>query len=102
MSNLTRFFMSLEDKETAWRKDVFNNVLKFGKNIFVVDTCFTPDTNAWETGIKKNDESWIIVEEYETRTLAEKGHKNWVNKLKKNPKIKLNQCRTSEEWFFGD
>ena len=55
----------------------------------VIDTCCAPDTGTWETGIQKAGMEWVIVEQYETRTAAAKGHADWVAKIKKNPKLKL-------------
>ena len=69
--------------DTVDRSDVFN--IKIGE--VTIDTVVGFDTGIWETGIKRGE--WVIVEQYETRKLAEKGHKKWVNKIKKNPKIKL-------------
>lgn len=65
------------------RDDRFNDEID---NINI-DTVCAFDTNTWETGIKRGE--WIIVEQYITRELAEIGHKKWVAKIKKNPKIEL-------------
>ena len=74
---------ALAGKVNIDRSDVFND--KIGK--IIVDTVCAYDTHTWETGICQD--KWIIVEQYETRKLAEKGHKKWVAKIKKNPKTKL-------------
>lgn len=65
------------------RSDVFNT--KIGD--IVIDTVCAFDTHTWETGIKRGD--WIIVEQYETRELAEKGHQEWVKKIEENPNLEL-------------
>ena len=65
------------------RSDVFND--KVGD--IVIDTVCAFDTNTWETGIKK--EKWTIVEQYETKEKAQKGHQDWIKKITKNPKLKL-------------
>ena len=56
---------------------------------FTVDTCLTPDTGTWETGIKcerLNGGAWVIVEQYENKEKAEKGHKKWVKYMGTKPK----------------
>ena len=53
-----------------------------------IDTCLPGDTSQWETGIKRNDE-WTIVEQYESEEIARKKHKDWVSKIKKDPRCKL-------------
>ena len=53
---------------------------------YEIDTCYCNDTEKFETAIKKNDGNWIVVEEYETKTIAEKMHEKWVEFTKTNPK----------------
>ena len=70
---------------------------------FIVDTAFTPDTNTWETGIQAvnfNNNNWIIVEQYEDKELAEKGHKKWIKYMKTKPK-KLYDIFSDEEFDKG-
>lgn len=94
---MMRFMSSVvNDKEKSWRKDVLNDKI----NGLTIDTCYCPDIDKWETGIEKD--KWIIVEEYLDKDEAIKGHKKWVAKIKKNPKMKLKECRSAEDWFFGD
>ena len=50
-------------------------------------TCF--DTGLPETGIQRNIEPWIIVEQYSTPEDAEKGHAKWIKVMKENPNTKL-------------
>ena len=69
--------------ESVDRSDVFNT--KVGK--IVIDTVVGFDTYEWETGIKKDE--WIIVQQYKNREQAQKGHQSWVDKLTKNPNLKL-------------
>ena len=80
------------------RKDVFNDKLE---NI-TIDTCFPTDTHIWETGIKREkiEGKWVIVEQYEDKTHAEKGHKKWVklmNKRQDFPLKDINMWNFSEE-----
>lgn len=48
----------------------------------VIDTCFVNDsTKDYETAIKHsfyNNNKWVIVELYDTKEEAKKGHKKWV------------------------
>jgi len=98
MSNLERFGGMLGDSTMSWRDDVFND--KFDG--IVIDTCYTPDVRKWETGIERDGEAWVIVEEYKDRGEAQLSHKNWVKKLKKNRKMELTECRSAFDWFLGD
>jgi len=66
-----------------------NTALNWENNGIVVDTCCAFDTGKWETGIERNGDSWIIVEQYEDKEEAITGHKKWIEKMKKNPKMKL-------------
>jgi hypothetical protein len=84
LSTLDAQVKAINRTEMPHRKDVFTTKVK---NI-VIDTCCAHDTNMWETGVNPK-EKWIIVEQYHSRTEAEKGHNTWVKKIKKNPKIKL-------------
>jgi hypothetical protein len=61
-------------------------------NGFIIDTCFTYDTNKYETGITRDNDKWFIVEYYETKELAEIGHRNWVKKCSDDPNLELKHC----------
>lgn len=56
-----------------------------GKNGLNVDTCSVTDSEKdYETGIMHNaynNGDWIIVELYDTKEQAQKGHKKWVKKM---------------------
>lgn len=78
--NFIKLKQMLIDKEKSWRKDVFCDEF----DGIIIDTCFTPDTGQWETGVHKN-EHWTIVQMYDNREIAEKYHKLWVEEIKKNP-----------------
>ncbi len=81
-------FMAQKDQilgNDYWRKDVFNDVLEK----HTVDTVCGFDTNVWETGVEPRGGKWIIVEQYESRDKAKVGHKEWVQKLEKNPNMIL-------------
>ena len=68
------------------------NALTFEKGKLIVDTCYTIDTEYWETGITdekyESGNDWVIVEEYENEKEAKIGHKKWVKLMtaKKIPK----------------
>jgi len=55
------------------------------KTGLTVDTCTVPDTDhPFETGIKHpnyNDGNWVIVEEYDSKEEAQKGHDKWVKTM---------------------
>jgi len=70
---------------------------------FIIDTVWAVDCG-WETGILKKEleENWIIVEEYPNQEKAVKGHEKWIKSIKENPNQELKECRTAEEWFFGN
>ena len=55
----------------------------------IFDTCMCIDTGQWETGIKPKGKPWIIVEQYDGKNSAIKGHKKWFDIVNKNPKVKL-------------
>lgn len=54
---------------------------------YEIDTAYASDTELYETGIKFKNNKWIIVEEYETKKQALKGHKKWVKAMDKKPKF---------------
>lgn len=72
-----------------------------GNNI-VVDTVFTPDTGRWETGVERDDNGWVIVEQYSNETSAKSGHRKWVALLTADPTADLKNTLSAEDWFFGN
>lgn len=67
-----------------------------------VDTCYTPDTGLFETGIESpnfNNGAWVIVDEYETKAEAIKRHKEWIKFMKTNPK-KLTDIHSEKSYKF--
>ena len=81
------FFDFLQDTDNYEERKVD----RFEKDDMIIDTCYASDTGLYETAIshpKYNGGSWIIVEEYENREEAQKGHNKWVKKMtsKKLPK----------------
>ncbi|MCH7568460.1 MAG: hypothetical protein IIA87_03480 [Nanoarchaeota archaeon] len=98
--SLGGFLNTIISGDMRFRDDVFNDEFKG----IIIDTVLTSDTGKWETGIKrKNIEGeWIIVEMYENREEAKTKHEEWVKRLKKDPKMKLKDCITPEEWAFGE
>ena len=53
---------------------------------YVIDTCKTLDCG-YETAIKKSDgaNTWVVVQRYKNKELAEKGHKIWLGMCAANP-----------------
>jgi hypothetical protein len=64
----------------------------------IVDTCCTPDTGVWETGVKRDGE-WAIVEQYTSREIAMAGHNQWVHLLTENPNAVLHDI---DLWSLDD
>lgn len=80
MSSL--FLMLGSHKDRAIARDEVGNV--------IVDTCATLDSDEpYETGIKKGRQHWVIVEMYTSKSGAIKGHKKWVEAIRKNPRQRL-------------
>ena len=75
------------------RDDVFRDELS---PELVVDTCAAYDTGEWETGIGRNG-NFTIAEQYESRELAEIGHKKWIELLRKNPDAETPKLMLWEE-----
>lgn len=79
------------------RQDILNDEF----DGIIVDTCCAFDTGQWETAVsraKSNDGNWIIVEQYQDKAEAQKGHKKWVRRMKKNPTMKLKDI---DLWNLG-
>jgi len=65
------------------------NALTVEENGYCVDTCLAVDTGTWETGIEVKDNPWVIVEQYHNKKDAEIGHAKWVELMRKDPDMKL-------------
>lgn len=65
-----------------------------------IDTCAVTDSDQpYETGVcskEYNGGSWVIVEMYETKELAEVGHARWVETFKTSKPESLTDVSTSE------
>lgn len=74
-----------------------------------VDTSMVTDSDKdYETGIEHpcyNDGDWVIVELYDTKEKAQKGHNNWVKKMtgKELPKQlrDVSSCTMAKLVFSG-
>lgn len=53
---------------------------------YIIDTVFAFDTEKYETAVKIIGGKWIIVEEYDVKATAHKGHEKWVKSMDKNPR----------------
>ena len=80
------------------RKDVFRD--EFDK--IIVDTVAAYDTGIWETGIWRDKGHFIVVEQYSDRERAEKGHAEWVCKLKENRNAELYDLDLWDLWGLDD
>ena len=67
---------NIKDPKKSFRKDAITDEI----NGIAIDTACPSDTGKWETGIKVKE--WIIVEQYENKEDALKGHKKWVEAVK--------------------
>ena len=63
----------------------------------IVDTALPPDTNIWETGIKRKDieGEWVIVEQYENKEHAKAGHDKWVKMMTDVPDLPI---KDTDNW----
>ena len=75
-------------------------VARYEKDNLIVDTCLVTDSDQpYETGIRHpdyNEGLWIIVEMYETKEDAQKGHDKWVALMTAKLPEKLYDVGTSE------
>jgi hypothetical protein len=74
------------------RKDAI--VDKF--NGTTVDTVVAYDTGLWETAVDKGD-GFVVVEDYDDKLQAKKGHKKWVKVMKADPEKELKDINI-EAW----
>jgi len=65
----------------------------------VVDTCLPGDTRIWETGIERDGEPWVIVEQYPDKDAAVKGHNHWVKLMTEEPDFPLKDI---DMWSLND
>lgn len=98
--SLGRFMSQLAEYTSTGKRTWRETSMREEFGGIVIDTCFTPDTLKWETGISvdNNEDKWVIVEMYKNKKEAEEGHKKWIKKLKDNPKIKLKSCISAVDW----
>lgn len=85
IEGLMATFRVVASGDNSHRKDVFNDVV--GDTI--VDTVKAHDTGMWETGIKRGEGKWVIVQQYKSRDEAQVRHKDWVDEITKHPKTEL-------------
>jgi hypothetical protein len=82
-------------------------VANFVDDDFTIDTCSVSDGRKnYETAVMHilyNDNKWIIVEAYDTKEEAQKGHDKWVKIMssKELPKS-LKDCQNAEISEFLD
>lgn len=70
----------------------------------VIDTCAVNDsTQPYETAIKcshYNNGEWVVVEQYDSKEEAQKGHERWVQVFKSSLPTKLidvSECHIASE-----
>ncbi len=96
MSSMDRFFNMTKDDLIDARKEALTKKIKD----YIIDTCYCFDTEKWETGICKDDE-WTIVEVYENKKEAIKGHKKWCDYINNTGKIELKNVVDIIDWGLG-
>ena len=79
----------------------------YEKDNIVIDTCRVTDSlQPYETGVchpKYNNGNWIIVEMYDTKEDAKKGHDKWVKKMTSSkPPKQLKDVSNCEIMQFGN
>uniref|UniRef100_A0A6M3IJR3 Uncharacterized protein n=1 Tax=viral metagenome TaxID=1070528 RepID=A0A6M3IJR3_9ZZZZ len=96
-------FFDIENSRDYEERKVANTVLKDGS---CIDTCAVTDTDAnYETGIQSpfyNNNSWVIVEEYDTLEEAKIGHKKWCDAMAKKPKQLVDVSRSTAAQLCKD
>lgn len=95
MESMLKMAMGLVDGSIdESRQDTFTDETDKG---VVIDTVCPIDTGYWETGILKSaDDSWVVVEQYDSREAAEEGHKSWFQLMVLNPDRELNDVLLEE------
>lgn len=71
-------FLNMKNDYKERKVDNFKN------DKICIDTCYASDTGAYETGIESkyyNNGNWVIVQEYESKEEAIKGHQEWIEKM---------------------
>lgn len=89
MGNVTSLSKALEASKTGELDRLRKDALRKDIKTHTIDTCLCPDTMQWETGVLPANDCWIIVEQYNNKKEAIKGHKKWIAKLKKTHELEL-------------
>jgi hypothetical protein len=74
---------------SSGKKPDRSEAMNYYVNGCTIDTVIAFDTGKWETGIKHDGGSWVIVEQYENKALADIGHTKWVKLMTDNPNTPL-------------
>ena len=78
MFNVDGFLQALFSGEPIRGEEIgFDRFSSHGFKI-AIDTCFTNDTQKYETAIKINDDDMVVVEEYDSAAEAREGHSKWI------------------------
>jgi hypothetical protein len=67
--------------------EFLENFIKHNVGNVTIKTYQTPFDKIWCTGITILDDPFLSIEDYPDKETAYKGHKKWVENMKKNPKI---------------
>lgn len=96
--------MSLFDELFGWQDMIGNyderKVARDEVNDYTIDTVLVTDRRwTYETAISHehfDNGDWIIVEGYDTKEDAIKGHKKWLEKCKIENIVQLTDCYTEQ------
>lgn len=89
MTNKTSLRVAIAAVDSGLIDELRKDALTTELATHLIDTCDCADTRKWETGIQPKDKKWVIVEQYKNKKDAIKGHQKWVDNIRLNPNIKL-------------
>jgi len=98
MKNLENFYCWMLTRDNSFREDALTDE----GDGYVVDTACPPDIQKWETGIRRSDKEWVIVEQYKDEEEARAGHARWLNLMMENLNCELTNYCTPLEWAQGE
>jgi len=101
--SMSKFFNLFENGLINGKNEIRGEII--GRDEFdgiLVDTCWTEDTGWYETYISTPEFKEVVEQYGKDREKAIKGHKNWVKKMKKNPKRKLKAHISAVDWATGN
>ena len=80
--SMMNFLDILRNSECIRGETIGNDTFTNGPYTITIDTCFTRDTNRYETAIIVNRGEIVVVEDYDNSDDAAIGHSSWINACK--------------------